>query len=80
MDGRGGRAGPPLLDSLFLRRLVSDEAALRAITTGVNQRAYFYGAMPSVPRLSVVEAEQVVAYVRWLQARAWPAGSSPVTE
>ena len=79
-QGRGEGLGPPLLDSLFLSSLVSDEAAMRAITTGVNQRAYSYGAMPAVPRLSVTEAQQVVKYVRWLQARAWSAGSAPDTK
>ncbi|MDH5284887.1 MAG: cytochrome c, partial [Gemmatimonadota bacterium] len=37
-QGRGEGLGPPLLDSLFLAPLVSDEAALRAITAGANQR------------------------------------------
>jgi mono/diheme cytochrome c family protein len=73
-QGRGEGLGPPLLDSLFLRPSVTDDDALRAITTGTNQRAYSFGAMPAVSILSPPEAVQVIAYVRWLQQRAWPDG------
>jgi len=71
-QGRGEKLGPPLLDSLFLPPFVTDDAALRAITTGANQRAYSFGAMPPVPRLTKAEAVQVIEYVRWLQRQAWP--------
>jgi len=71
-QGRGEGLGPPLLDSLFLPPFVTEDDALRAITTGTNQRAYSFGAMPAVSILSPSEAVQVIAYVRWLQHRAWP--------
>ena len=71
-QGRGEGLGPPLLDSLFLAPLVTDDDALRAVTAGANQRAYSFGAMPPVPILAPAEALQVIEYVRWLQQRAWP--------
>jgi mono/diheme cytochrome c family protein len=68
--GRGEGLGPPLLDTLYTRSRLPDQAIRSAVEQGVNQRHWHYGAMPRVPRMGPAQVDEIIPYVRWLQQRA----------
>lgn len=70
--GTGQGLGPPLLDSLYLAPGFDDAAVARAVTTGVRQQHWNYGAMPPVARVTQTDLPAIIGYVRWVQQR-WQA-------
>ncbi len=67
--GTGQGLGPPLLDSLYLAPGFDDAAIADAVTAGVRQQHWNYGAMPAVARLGPDDLPSIIAYVRWVQQR-----------
>jgi mono/diheme cytochrome c family protein len=68
--GKGEGLGPSLLDTLYLAPRLPDAAIENAVTNGVPQTHWRYGAMPKVARVGPAELRDIVPYVRWLQQRA----------
>lgn len=67
--GTGQGLGPPLLDTLYLVPGFDDAAVAAAVTTGVRQRHWSYGAMPPVARVTQADLPAIIGYVRWVQQR-----------
>lgn len=67
---KGEGLGPSLLDTLYLAPRMADAAIELAITNGVPQTHWRYGAMPKVARVGPAELRDLIPYVRWLQQRA----------
>jgi mono/diheme cytochrome c family protein len=68
--GTGQGLGPPLLDTLYLRPRLPDQAFYDAVERGVRQRHWHFGAMPPVKRLDHGSVQEIIRYVRWLQQRS----------
>ena len=68
--GKDEGLGPALLDTLYLAPRLADASIEQAILNGVPQTHWHFGAMPKVARVGPPEIQQVIPYVRWLQARA----------
>lgn len=66
----GTTQGPPLVHIYYEPNHHADDAFMMAIGTGVRQHHWNFGDMPAVSGLGPAEAEQIIAYVRWLQREA----------
>ena len=66
----GTTQGPPLVHIYYEPNHHGDDAFMMAIGTGVRQHHWNFGDMPAVSGLGPDEAEQIIAYVRWLQREA----------
>ena len=75
---RGGLAGPPLVDEIYVPEHHPDSAIRAAIANGVRPHHWDFAGMPPIPGLSDEEVEAVIAYVRTEQRRAW-GGDRPAT-
>jgi len=69
VEGGGTDRGPPLVHQYYVPSHHSDEAIIRAILYGSQQHHWNFGDMPPVDGVTESEAEQVTAFVRWLQAK-----------
>ena len=69
-EGGGTAAGPPLVDELYTPERTPDEDIRRAIQQGVEQQNWEFGDMPAMPGLDDDEIDDIIAYVRELQAEA----------
>jgi mono/diheme cytochrome c family protein len=63
----GTPVGPPLVHMYYRPNRHADVAFFIAISRGVRAHHWRYGDMPPVRGVDQQAAEQVVAYVRWLQ-------------
>ncbi|KAA3620609.1 MAG: cytochrome c [Proteobacteria bacterium] len=68
-EGGGTEKGPPLIHEYYVPSHHSDAAIERAILHGAKQHHWSFGDMPAIGGISEVEAQQVVAFVRWLQTK-----------
>ena len=59
--------GPPLAHPVYRPSHHADAAFTLAIQRGVRAHHWRFGDMPAVPGISPESAEQIVAYLRWLQ-------------
>lgn len=66
----GTDSGPPLLHAIYAPGHHADIAFTLAIRNGVRAHHWTYGDMPPVSGVSDAQAEQITAYLRWLQAEA----------
>jgi mono/diheme cytochrome c family protein len=66
----GTEAGPPLVHRYYEPSHHADEAFRRAIRFGVQPHHWGYGPMPAVAGLTGAQADDIIAYIRWLQRRA----------
>ena len=66
----GTAQGPPLVHIYYEPNHHADAAFHLAVARGVPQHHWGFGHMPPVPGLTTDEAEQITAYVRWLQREA----------
>ena len=69
--GKGTDTGPPLMHGYYVRSHHGDVAFYRAIEFGSPQHHWAFGDMPPVEGLNRESAEQIVSFVRWLQAENW---------
>ena len=65
--GGGSILGPPLAHEFYKPSHHADIAFLFAIQRGVRAHHWRFGDMPAVEGVDQQQAEQVVAYIRWLQ-------------
>lgn len=63
----GAQHGPPLVHPVYAPGHHGDAAFVLAVERGVRPHHWRFGPMPRVPGLSWEEAEEITAYVRWLQ-------------
>lgn len=63
----GAISGPPLVHTYYRPNHHADIAFLLAIQKGVRAHHWRFGDMPAVTGVDQEEAEQVVAYIRYLQ-------------
>ena len=66
----GTEAGPPLVHRYYEPSHHADEAFRRAIRFGVQPHHWGYGPMPAIEGLTEAQADDIIAYIRWLQRRA----------
>lgn len=66
-DAGGSISGPPLVHPFYSPNRHADIAFFLAIQRGVRAHHWRYGDMPAVVGVDAQEAEQVVAYIRYLQ-------------
>jgi mono/diheme cytochrome c family protein len=66
----GSELGPPLVHIIYEPNHHSDESFRRAVALGVVPHHWSFGPMPAQPELSSGQIEEIIRYVRWLQARA----------
>ena len=74
---RGGLAGPPLIDELYVPDHHPDSAIRAAIANGVQPHHWDFAGMPPIPGLSDEEVDAVIAYVRHEQRTAWGGDRPP---
>lgn len=67
-QGGGTEQGPPLIHRYYVPSHHSDSAIVQAILYGTKQHHWNFGDMAPVEGISEAEAEQITAFVRWLQA------------
>jgi cytochrome c5 len=63
----GGLTGPPLVHTFYKPNRHADVAFHLAIQRGVRAHHWRFGDMPPVTGVDKESADEVVAYVRWLQ-------------
>lgn len=63
----GTDVGPPLVDIVYEPSHHSDRLFLSAIDNGVTQHHWEFGDMPPIPGVSVEDALEMIAFIRWLQ-------------
>jgi mono/diheme cytochrome c family protein len=66
-NAAGTDKGPSLVDPIYRPLHHSDFSFIRAVTLGVPQHHWFFGAMPAQPQVRREQIDQVVVYVRELQ-------------
>ncbi|MFN8583363.1 MAG: cytochrome c [Gemmatimonadaceae bacterium] len=68
--GLGTDSGPPLVHAIYAPSHHADAAFQLAVRQGVRAHHWTYGNMPPVAGVSDADADQVTAYLRWLQSEA----------
>ena len=66
----GGPGGPPLVHRIYEPGHHADAAFHLAVRRGVRAHHWNFGNMPAIPGVTEAEVEQIIAYVRALQAAA----------
>ncbi len=59
----GTHKGPPLMDQIYRPAHHSDISFVRAVTLGVAQHHWLFGAMPPQPELDGAIVDQIVVYI-----------------
>lgn len=67
MNAAGTDKGPPLIDPIYRPSHHGDFSFVRAVTLGVPQHHWLFGAMPAQPQVSREQVDQIVAYIREVQ-------------
>lgn len=67
MNAGGSDKGPPLVDPIYRPSHHGDFSFVRAVTLGVPQHHWLFGAMPAQPQVSEQQIDQIVAYIREVQ-------------
>lgn len=67
-QGGGTDQGPPLIHQYYVPSHHSDSAVIRAILYGTKQHHWNFGDMAPVDDITEPGAQQITAFVRWLQA------------
>ena len=63
----GTEKGPPLVDDIYRPGHHADFSFVRAVTLGVPQHHWIFGAMRPLPQVTRSEIDQIVVYIRELQ-------------
>ncbi len=66
-NGRGTRAGPPLVHKIYEPSHHGDGAFVRAARQGVVAHHWRFGNMPALPAVTDHEVNAIIRYVRALQ-------------
>jgi len=64
----GSEKGPPLIHQIYNPGHHADESFFRAVKGGVRRHHWNFGDMPPQPQVKNTQVEEIVAYVRQLQA------------
>ena len=67
MNAAGSDKGPPLIDPIYRPAHHGDFSFVRAVTLGVPQHHWLFGAMPAQPQVSREQIDQIVTYIREIQ-------------
>lgn len=63
----GSDKGPSLIDPIYRPAHHGDFSFVRAVTLGVPQHHWLFGAMPAQPQVSREQIDQIVTYIREIQ-------------
>ena len=63
----GADKGPSLVNQIYSPSHHSDFSFVRAVSLGVPQHHWLFGAMPPQPELGRQEIDRIIVYVRELQ-------------
>lgn len=66
-NAAGSDKGPPLINQIYRPSHHSDFSFVRAVTLGVTQHHWAFGAMPAQPQVGRKQIDQIVLYIRELQ-------------
>ena len=66
-NAAGTDKGPPLINQIYSSSHHSDFSFVRAVTLGVPQHHWLFGAMPPQPQVERKQIDQIVIYIRELQ-------------
>lgn len=66
-NAAGSDKGPPLINQIYRPSHHSDFSIVRAVTLGVPQHHWAFGAMPAQPQIGRKQIDQIVLYIRELQ-------------
>jgi mono/diheme cytochrome c family protein len=66
-NAAGTDKGPPLVNQIYRPLHHSDFSFVRAVTLGVPQHHWLFGAMPPQPQVERKRIDQIVIYIRELQ-------------
>jgi len=68
VNALGSEKGPPLIHRYYEPGHHGDGAFRQAIRAGVRQHHWRFGDMPAQPQVSAAETEDIIRYVREIQA------------
>ena len=66
-NAAGTDKGPPLIDPIYRPAHHGDFSLVRAVTLGVPQHHWLFGAMPAQPQVPREQIDQIVTYIREIQ-------------
>lgn len=66
-NAAGSDKGPPLINPIYSPSHHSDFSFVRAVTLGVPQHHWLFGAMPAQSQVSREQIDEIVVYIRELQ-------------
>ena len=66
-NAAGTDKGPALVNPIYSPSHHSDFSFVRAVTLGVAQHHWVFGAMPAQPQVERKQVDQIVTYIRELQ-------------
>jgi cytochrome c len=67
INAAGSDKGPPLIDPIYRSSHHGDFSFVRAVTLGVPQHHWVFGAMPAQPQVTREQIDQIVIYIREIQ-------------
>ena len=67
MNAAGSDKGPPLVDRIYRPSHHGDFSFVRAVTLGVPQHHWLFGAMPAQAQMTREQIDQIVTYIREIQ-------------
>lgn len=70
VGGVGTTQGPPLVHKIYEPNHHGDDAFQRAAANGVRAHHWEFGNMPKIEGVTPEDVDQIIKYVRWLQAQA----------
>ena len=66
-NAAGTDKGPPLIDPIYRPAHHGDFSFVRAVTLGVPQHHWLFGALPAQPQVPREQIDQIVTYIREIQ-------------